>query len=434
MAAANITGDVVTDGSAIDIDFHEWPEPSPITLVDDHAKRSSSLVTMLTSGTTRWYFLAIVPVLFGSTGPIWFRLMGDSFNGILKACWRMQCAALLLLPLAIFDVIRMSPTLRRDMMKTALRVGIPVGTVMGAHFSFVGLGTNATSFAHAVVTMNVSPLFFSSFVILRYFASVCASRGVGGFSLLLVTNNNNAVVVAASSTSIGNDKSCINNDTVVITKSPSPLPLPFLHPSRSRPLTFLEILGSSLSIIGVMMLVAGDTKGTVRGGGGTTDPAPNLLGDIYGLLASLTMATYLSGGTYRGNAPIYIWMFTLHIVAAIATGLVFLASGGQMSLLFFWLQGGFPLFGTLGAAFFPSLLGHTIVNYLTAGRLPTFTMSLFLMLQPVTGNLIAWALNIQGFPGPLAVFSIPLVMYGGYIATVGSSKPHVKSIDVLLCR
>ena len=411
-------------------EFQDWPEPAMATLVAPPTSTATNITLTSTIISYRYYLMAILPVLFGSTGPVWFRLIG-SYSGVLKASWRLQCASLFLLPLALYNFTRLTPLQRRDALKTMLKVGIPVGSVMGAHFGFVSTSVNLTSFAHAVVCMNVSPLFFSASVALRYI--IATATNMVRFQELKTT----AVVEASEVLSASSASLSSSHHSPSASPSSStfvePIFTAFFHTSRSRPLTFLEVFGSGFSLIGVILLVAGESGAGGAGSTGGFDPAPTLLGDISGLLASLTMAVYLTGGAFRGVLPLYVWMFTLHFVAATATGLVFLAGGGSIALLFGWMQGG-PLFGTLGAAFFPSLLGHTIVNYLTAGRLPAFTVSLFLMMQPVMGNLIAWALDLQGFPGALAIISIPLVMYGGFVATVGSSKPEARPLDVILCR
>ena len=126
-------------------------------------------------------------------------------------------------------------------------------------------------------------------------------------------------------------------------------------------------------------------------------------------------------------------MFLLHIFATLFLAVIAVGIGNPPSVVFrYFRNSGSELYGSIGAAVIPSLFGHTIVNFLTA-RIPAFEVSLFLMMQPVFGNLIAWLIGLQGAPGLLALLSIPLVIYGGFLATVGSSSPRSNSLSTVLC-
>jgi hypothetical protein len=169
--------------------------------------------------------------------------------------------------------------------------------------------------------------------------------------------------------------------------------------------------------------------------------AATLAGDLLGLAGSLFMAAYMTGGAFRGRLSILAWMAPVHLGASLASGVLALAgggvgAGGGATGLLGWL----PLDGdalgrfapVLGAACTASLTAHTLVNWLTDGRLPTFIVSLILTLQPIFGN--AWGLIFGAQPSPSALIAAPIIVAGAYLATAGARERRLTLFQVLTCR
>ena len=344
--------------------------------------------------------LAGVATIFGSTGPSWFKLMGPTIPPLTKAFFRMAGTALVQLPLAALEMRsqRWDAARFRAYLAMLPRVALPVGALMGLHFACVAGAASLTSFAHVMSTVNTAPLFFTAFFLLRH----AAAR-----ALALPTPAAAAPDAAAGA---------------LPPPPPPPPPLPFLHAARSPLPSLLEVLGAVVAFCGVVALVSLDS-GSSSGG---ADLPVSAAGDAVGLGASLFMALYLVGGGFRGATPLFSWMLPLHFFAALVVGGLALASGATLSTaaggLFsnFVPLGGPVMLATLGAVLAPSLVAHSLVNLLTpADALGPFLVSMFLNLQPLTGNVFGWLMGLQGQPTWLSVLCAPLIVAGTVLATMG---------------
>jgi drug/metabolite transporter (DMT)-like permease len=408
MAASPARG-AASSGSVV---WEQWPLDAASDAPPDESAAAPAAQPgpLLTHGHSAfvWQCVAIIPVFAGSTGPLWFKLMPSETNGVTKAAWRMTLACVILAPLALFEMRSLNAAQRT----TLLRLALPTGVVMGGHFACVAAAVNNTSFSHAMVTMNVAPVFFTLIVFVRHWLSrAVAARG--SFTALPDVGGESPRPFVGARAGDG-DATPPSPAAAVAADAARALPV------ISRALTVLEAAGAALATLGIVVLVSGDTAATLA-----TDTAPTLVGDALGIAASALMAAYLLLGTARGALPIYSWLWTLHVAAALSTGAAALAAGASFDAaprgLFGWAAGGRPLGATVGAAVLPSIFGHGLVNFLTAGRLPAFVVSIFLLFQPCVGLVVSWALGVQGAPGAFALLSVPLVIGGAYLATVGSA-------------
>ena len=296
-----------------------WPEP------DDAATAPPPPAPpALNKRLPLYYALAVVMVIAGCTGPSWFRLMGPGPSGVTKSFYRMFLTALLQGPLALLLEGRAcdGPRARAWAYKAATII-TPFGVAMGLHFASVATSITSTSFLHSMAYVNLSPLFFCALVLLRCAVSRAAWRGVS---------------------------------------APAPAPAPFFHPTRSPAPHVLEMLGAVLAFSGVVALAALD-GGAATGAG---DLPVTAAGDAAGIFASLFMALYLMGSTRRGDMKLLSWMFPLHCVAAVVTGLLAMAGGATLdsgpSGLFLFAADGRVFLATLGSVALPSFICHTLAN------------------------------------------------------------------------
>jgi hypothetical protein len=363
--------------------FIPWPEAQ-----DDSSPPPQQRPPPPPSSFYLYIFLAVLAAVCGSTGPAWFRLMGGAQTpALVKVFWRMFNTFLAQAPLAAVQMRchAWDGRVVSQWLAALPRAALPVGTIMGLHFACVAGSSALTSFAHTMSTVNAAPLFFTAFFLLRH-----------ALSRQLYAQGSAALLVDA--------------------QPPPPLQLPFLHPSRSPLPSPLEALGACLTFCGVCALVSLD--------GASADQPVTAAGDVLGLGASLFMALYLSGGAYRGAMPLFCWMCPLHGAAALSTGCVALLSGaslggGPQGLLGCW-DGGLATAATAGSVVLPSLVAHSLMNLLTpAERLGPFLVSMFLNLQPLTGNVFGWAIGVQQQPSPLSLLCAPLIVLGTVLATLG---------------
>jgi len=371
-----------------------WPEPDAEPLPRSAAAVDRAAPS-LKAPAYHYYSLALVMVLAGCTGPSFFRLMGPGPSGVTKSFYRMFLTSLVQAPLALALEGRACDARRlRAWARQAATVAAPVGAAMGLHFACVATSITSTSFLHSIAFVNTSPLFFCALVAARCAAAAAVAGAAWG-----------APAGAAAAGGGG-----------------------FFDPLRSPPPHALEVLGAALAFSGVAALATLDGAAAVGAG----DLPASASGDVAGLFASLFMALYLMGSTRRGDTKLFSWMLPLHASAAAVTGLLAVAGGatfdgGANGLLRCFFDARVFL-ATLGSVALPSLVCHTLANWLASGgRLSPFLVSIFLCLQPLTGNAFGYLMGLQGVPSAVGLACAPLVVAGGVLATVGAQRQRAKA-------
>ena len=373
--------------------FIPWPE-EPDAAPPAPAPPSSAPPRLLL------YLLAALMVFTGSTGPTWFKLMGPQPHPFVKTFWRMFNSFLLQLPLAALEIYRgrwSRGRLRAYLASQTLRA-LPVGALMSLHFCCVSGAVARTSFAHAMVCINTAPLFFT----LAFAARHALSR-------LLAAPAAHALLAEAPP------------GAPPAPAQQPPLALPFFHPARSQLPSSLEVAGCALAFGGVCALVSLDAAAASS----AADVPASALGDALGLGASLFMALYLCGGALRlPDTPLFCWTCLIHLSAAAVAAALALAAGASTGfeangLLGAWAGGG-PSAGTAGAVLVPSLVAHSLINFLTPeARLGPFLVSMVMNAQPLTGGVFGWAVGVQGQPSALSLLCAPLVICGMVFTSLG---------------
>jgi drug/metabolite transporter (DMT)-like permease len=167
-------------------------------------------------------------------------------------------------------------------------------------------------------------------------------------------------------------------------------------------------LGEALrtrSWIGVIVAVFGAivlTFGSVYTGIGS-DP---LGGNILALLGAFFLALYFIGGRkYATNLPITNYTAIVYLVAAVTT-LVFCVVMGLNVLVFTPRE----VLIFLALAIFPTVLGHSVNNYLLT-KVPAYVVSAAVLGEPIGATLLA-ALIFGEFPGWIELLGFSVILFG----------------------
>lgn len=184
------------------------------------------------------------------------------------------------------------------------------------------------------------------------------------------------------------------------------------------------VLGEALrarSWIGVLVAVFGAiilTIGSVLTGIG---PDP-LGGNILALLGALFLALYFIGGRkYASDLPITIYTSIVYIVAAITT-LMLCVLGGLNFLVFTPSE----VLIFLALAIFPTVLGHSVNNYLLT-KVPAYVVSSAVLGEPIGATILA-ALIFAEYPGWLELLGFSIILLGvGFVLADIAAKERGKT-------
>jgi drug/metabolite transporter (DMT)-like permease len=161
-------------------------------------------------------------------------------------------------------------------------------------------------------------------------------------------------------------------------------------------------VGMWLSVVGAVVIVAGDLGGT---------SARALLGDVLALAAAFAVAGYLLLGRYaRRTLPVSVYATWTYGSAALALLVVSLATGTNLGV------GAVPGYSTAtwlaiaGLVAGPQLLGHTVFNLMMA-RVSATVVAIVIIAEPVGATVLA-ALLLSEAPSGSFYAGAPLVLAG----------------------
>jgi drug/metabolite transporter (DMT)-like permease len=177
------------------------------------------------------------------------------------------------------------------------------------------------------------------------------------------------------------------------------------------------VFAIALSLLGVGFIAWGDLG---RGW-------ESLMGDGLALLSGIAAAAYLTVGRHLRTAlPLIHYLLTVYAASALCLGLAAVAA--RQPLTGFdgrtWL-----MFGLL--AFFPSFLGHSLVNY-AIRHMEAYRVNLSILVEPVVSTALA-ALLFAEIPGSRFYLGAVLV-FGGVMLALwqpGGKPPSREPTDVL---
>jgi len=168
------------------------------------------------------------------------------------------------------------------------------------------------------------------------------------------------------------------------------------------------VLAIGLALLGVGLIAWGDMgKGVAA-----------LLGDGLALVSGMAAAAYLTVGRHlRRSLPLTHYLLTVYAASALCLGAAAVVARQPLSGFDdrTWL-----MFGLL--AFFPSFLGHSLVNY-AIRHLEAYRVNLSILVEPVVSTALAAVLFAE-IPGPRFYVGAVLVFAGVLWALWQSSPPE----------
>ncbi len=171
------------------------------------------------------------------------------------------------------------------------------------------------------------------------------------------------------------------------------------------------ILGESLrrrSWIGVLVAVSGAVFLAWGDFGGTNIIA--LMGDLLALSGALFLAFYFIGGRrFARGMPITVYTSIVYLFAAITT--LFLCIPFGYNVLVFE-PNEVAIF--IALAIFPTVLGHSVNNYLLT-KVPAYIVSSAVLGEPIGATILAALIFFQ-YPNPITLIGFFIILIG--VATV----------------
>jgi drug/metabolite transporter (DMT)-like permease len=162
---------------------------------------------------------------------------------------------------------------------------------------------------------------------------------------------------------------------------------------KAQWLTLLAIL---LALAGVYVIAAGDFQLDSR----------HLIGDLLSLLGAMMAAAYLTvGRNLRQKFHIAPYVFVVYLVSAVTLGLMVVLFGHSFAPL-----SGENLFYFLLLAIVPTLIGHSLYNYLLK-YITAYTVGISILGEPLGASLWAFLIFAEAPAEP--------VYWGGVLILAG---------------
>lgn len=382
----------------------------------DEIKHSSSS-SIRRSKVLLMYAILAFAILCTSTGILWFKAQTGT-AAVSKASWRLQATILVMLPAMLLELKSLDLKGRLKCRDATFQYGVITGVVLGIHYAFVAYSVQNTSLPHAILSCNCPPLFLVFADILRYMISMLLFKNTTTDFKTLDSERKERMITSAAWWISGLEEgSYIYEDNENNDKNLSVAPLrdqlPFFHPHRSRPPSFVLLLGTFVSFAGISVLVVDTTSS-----GGSIQEA-TIVGDLAGLSGSAMMALYFAIGAYARKElkiSLFCWLAPVNAIAALVTTLyaVFVESAD----VFLWLRDGPTFLKALGGGFLAGTIGHGLANYVMTILSP-LVVSVAFLIQPFFAILFGYITNLGSAPTLLTLFAAPLLIGGSFLVTVG---------------
>lgn len=199
----------------------------------------------------------------------------------------------------------------------------------------------------------------------------------------------------------------------VVLVSASPIFVLALERGQGRRVRRSQWLGAAVSLAGVALIAGGD-YGRVGVGA--------LLGDLLALLAAAAFAVYLRAGRQaRVALPVLAYAAPVYAGAGALLLLLQALLGGMVLRL-----GPAALWTTVLLVLLPTLVGHTGFNF-ALGELPSGTVSMLTLFEPLCAILIAWPL-LGSTPRPTAIAGGAIALLGLAIFQRSSPEEPVETV------
>jgi drug/metabolite transporter (DMT)-like permease len=151
-----------------------------------------------------------------------------------------------------------------------------------------------------------------------------------------------------------------------------------------------------------------------------------LSGDLLALAGAVFLAIYFIGGRkFAKGMPITIYTSVVYLFAAMTT-LVLCVPFGYDVLVFDPTE----VLIFIGLAIFPTVLGHSVNNYLLT-KVPAYVVSSAVLGEPIGATLLG-ALIFMVYPTPLVWIGFFIILFGVAVVLadiVGKERAHSSSLD-----
>ena len=182
-----------------------------------------------------------------------------------------------------------------------------------------------------------------------------------------------------------------------------------------RPTNRQQTLGAALGFLGAAVVLMG-----VNSEGDAT-----LIGDAAAFLGAVAIVGYLTAGrVLRSWMPLFVYAFPVTLIAAVMLALssvwlegAALAATPASSAVFGWgALAWLPYIAFLALG--PGMVGHTGINAVLRW-LPPLVISVSVVLEPLIGSLLGWALGTTSVPGIWTWLGGPLLIAGVLLVSLG---------------
>jgi len=216
------------------------------------------------------------------------------------------------------------------------------------------------------------------------------------------------------------DHTSLTHSLLFVTSHPLVVVI-FTYALGSR-LTRMEITGAVVGFLGAIIALQ-----EVRSSGEVT-----LIGDLAAFFGAVTVVGYLMiGRRLRSEGlPLHLYAFPVTVVAAILltfSSMIFESSPMGMAAAdlstFGWLDAAW-LLPVAYLAFGPGFVGHTGINA-SLRWLPTLLISVTLVMEPMIGAVIGWAIGVEEIPGMWTWVGGPLMVAGTVMVTIAVARREI---------
>tara|TARA_Y100001970_G_scaffold166768_2_gene204155 strand:- start:4681 stop:5634 length:954 start_codon:yes stop_codon:yes gene_type:complete len=173
--------------------------------------------------------------------------------------------------------------------------------------------------------------------------------------------------------------------------------------------------------------IIGFSGATVVFFGGANESGVSMYGDLMAFIGAITVVGYLAiGRIVRGWMPLFLYALPVTLIAAIILSLWgYFAEGSELTL-----SSESGLFGWASVVWFayvaylaigPGLAGHTGINSVLRW-IPTLTISMVLIMEPVIGSFIGWVIGVDTIPSVWTLIGGSVMILGLSLVTLHSES------------
>ena len=183
-----------------------------------------------------------------------------------------------------------------------------------------------------------------------------------------------------------------------------------------RPATRNEAIGAIVGFTGAAIAIMG----------AGSEAGVTVFGDLLAFIGAVSVVGYLAAGrVLRSWMPLFLYAFPVTAIAAIGLAISsVLIEGAPIGMVSEGVLGWAMLAWIPYVAYLalgPGLLGHTGINGVLRW-IPPLVVSVTLVMEPLIGSIMGWALGLDSIPGMWTWIGGPLMIAGTLMVTMELSK------------